>query len=874
MFKRKELIVLGILASTITIGAKMPTVAEAQGLTSVRSGIEAYYDENGGTPYSTAMDSLENEKAAQEAYTLIANNYSKINGRYSTINGEIRIPFSETIKQADAKVKKMKPSSYKTYLQLHVSLQKRIESNYKKMLQFNEKQRRNQTIKWDEFENTGKELVKIIEDFNALENSYQGNDDSKFAFAKEKLNNLTGILSSMGKYASKDNKSTELVEGEEISYIPDYNGKGNSYLPTSNNQIKKLVREKLSTSGELKLRLSGEYIKGSYMLTQYGFSDVDGNLLTDTVSNAIREAYKNAIITKISYNYMTNEYGQIEAIEINLSSNAYKEKSGESDKKAAEEAARLKAEEEKRAAEEEAARLKAEEEKRASEEEAARLKAEEEKRAAEEEAARLKAEEEKKAEEETAKPKEEENNSEEINILSDDAYRKEARDIYRLISSNYSNLNGRYSTLRGEIRVPLTEVIKQADGAVNKLNSSSYKTYLEEHIALQKRIEENYKKILQFNEKKRDNQAIKWDEFESTVRDLSKILSDFKALEDKYKGNNEFKFEFAEERLNNLSNILSSMEGYAAKDNKAKELVEGEEISYVPSYNGKGNSYLPISNNQIKKLVRKKISSSGEMKLKISGDFIKENFVRTSSGLADINGNLLTDIVMKAIKGTYKDGIVKQTSYSYMMDAYGRIESIEVTLTSRVTEAQQKEIDKKIIEIINSKEYKEKQNIKDKVQYIHDWLVQNMEYSFGVNSAGEEASSSNTSTGLNSAGADVHSPYSVLKNGKGVCQAYATFFVRAIELMKEVGKEDISVKYITGTAGSRRSYGSHAWTSVTVDNVEYFIDPTFDDPTYVTPNNGDYTSYRKRIIRDYFWKTAEEFARIDRERGTFHIGEN
>ncbi|PWL53932.1 MAG: hypothetical protein DBY38_05930 [Clostridium cadaveris] len=874
MFKRKELIVLGILASTITIGAKMPTVAEAQGLTSVRSGIEAYYDENGGTPYSTAMDSLENEKAAQEAYTLIANNYSKINGRYSTINGEIRIPFSETIKQADAKVKKMKPSSYKTYLQLHVSLQKRIESNYKKMLQFNEKQRRNQTIKWDEFENTGRELVKIIEDFNALENSYQGNDDSKFAFAKEKLNNLTGILSSMEKYASKDNKSTELVEGEEISYIPDYNGKGNSYLPTSNNQIKKLVREKLSTSGELKLRLSGEYIKGSYMLTQYGFSDVDGNLLTDTVSNAIREAYKNAIITKISYNYMTNEYGQIEAIEINLSSNAYKEKSGESDKKAAEEAARLKAEEEKRAAEEEAARLKAEEEKRAAEEEAARLKAEEEKRAAEEEAARLKAEEEKKAEEETAKPKEEENNSEEINILSDDAYRKEARDIYRLISSNYSNLNGRYSTLRGEIRVPLTEVIKQADGAVNKLNSSSYKTYLEEHIALQKRIEENYKKILQFNEKKRDNQAIKWDEFESTVRDLSKILSDFKALEDKYKGNNEFKFAFAEERLNNLSNILSSMEGYAAKDNKAKELVEGEEISYVPSYNGKGNSYLPISNNQIKKLVRKKISSSGEMKLKISGDFIKENFVRTSSGLADINGNLLTDIVMKAIKGTYKDGIVKQTSYSYMMDAYGRIESIEVTLTSRVTEAQQKEIDKKIIEIINSKEYKEKQNIKDKVQYIHDWLVQNMEYSFGVNSAGEEASSSNTSTGLNSAGADVHSPYSVLKNGKGVCQAYATFFVRAIELMKEVGKEDISVKYITGTAGSRRSYGSHAWTSVTVDNVEYFIDPTFDDPTYVTPNNGDYTSYRKRIIRDYFWKTAEEFARIDRERGTFHIGEN
>ena len=205
MFKRKELIVLGILASTITIGAKMPTVAEAQGLTSVRSGIEAYYDENGGTPYSTAMDSLENEKAAQEAYTLIANNYSKINGRYSTINGEIRIPFSETIKQADAKVKKMKPSSYKTYLQLHVSLQKRIESNYKKMLQFNEKQRRNQTIKWDEFENTGRELVKIIEDFNALENSYQGNDDSKFAFAKEKLNNLTGILSSMEKYASKDN---------------------------------------------------------------------------------------------------------------------------------------------------------------------------------------------------------------------------------------------------------------------------------------------------------------------------------------------------------------------------------------------------------------------------------------------------------------------------------------------------------------------------------------------------------------------------------------------------------------------------------------------------------------------------------------------
>lgn len=91
-----------------------------------------------------------------------------------------------------------------------------------------------------------------------------------------------------------------------------------------------------------------------------------------------------------------------------------------------------------------------------------------------------------------------------------------------------------------------------------------------------------------------------------------------------------------------------------------------------------------------------------------------------------------------------------------------------------------------------------------------------------------------------------HSPYSIVKDGVGVCQAYALLFQR---LMDEAGVES---KYIVGervVPGYTNKKEGHAWNVVTIDGKTYHIDTTHGDPV-AEHLSKDYISYQTFLLTE------------------------
>ncbi len=97
----------------------------------------------------------------------------------------------------------------------------------------------------------------------------------------------------------------------------------------------------------------------------------------------------------------------------------------------------------------------------------------------------------------------------------------------------------------------------------------------------------------------------------------------------------------------------------------------------------------------------------------------------------------------------------------------------------------------------------------EKAKAVNDYIVLNTTYS------------ENTAT-------SPHNPYAILKEGKGVCQAYALLTYR---LLKAGGMD---VRYVTGYAGE-----DHAWNLVKVDGKWYHLDTTWNDPVIKNPTAED-----------------------------------
>ncbi|KDR94934.1 protein of unknown function [Peptoclostridium litorale DSM 5388] len=118
----------------------------------------------------------------------------------------------------------------------------------------------------------------------------------------------------------------------------------------------------------------------------------------------------------------------------------------------------------------------------------------------------------------------------------------------------------------------------------------------------------------------------------------------------------------------------------------------------------------------------------------------------------------------------------------------------------------------------------------EKVKAVNDYIVLNTQYS-------EETFAS------------AHSPYAILTEGKGVCQAYALLEY------KMLGKLGFERRYVVGNAGGV----GHAWNSVNIGGNWYFIDSTWNDPLPDRKYNVSYKYFlvtQEYLDDDHSWEKS------------------
>lgn len=120
---------------------------------------------------------------------------------------------------------------------------------------------------------------------------------------------------------------------------------------------------------------------------------------------------------------------------------------------------------------------------------------------------------------------------------------------------------------------------------------------------------------------------------------------------------------------------------------------------------------------------------------------------------------------------------------------------------------------------------------KEKVKAVHDYIVLNSSYSSKTKNS-------------------QYSTYTLLTEGKGVCQAYALLMLKMLEEL------NVEAKYVKGFSNNI----SHAWILAKVENEWYHIDPTWNDPI---GNKQDHVYYQyymlsdKEIAKTHSWEKAD-----------------
>ena len=177
---------------------------------------------------------------------------------------------------------------------------------------------------------------------------------------------------------------------------------------------------------------------------------------------------------------------------------------------------------------------------------------------------------------------------------------------------------------------------------------------------------------------------------------------------------------------------------------------------------------------------------------------------------------------LKADWGTIFNGIPKDPTMQYeagTLSEFGFGASgyeNDMTITAQVsyyTNAVQEQFVTQEVKRIAGEIFKTTVTDFDKVKAVNEYIALNTTYS-------TEASTS------------VHAAYTILNEGKGVCQAYALL---AYRLLKEAGLE---AYYVSGEGKNV----PHAWNLVKVDGEWFHLDTTWNDPTF-GGNLGDMSGY-------------------------------
>lgn len=169
--------------------------------------------------------------------------------------------------------------------------------------------------------------------------------------------------------------------------------------------------------------------------------------------------------------------------------------------------------------------------------------------------------------------------------------------------------------------------------------------------------------------------------------------------------------------------------------------------------------------------------------------------IRYTGDITEIKDGL-TDITKTAIQNSYI--YTNISSFKWKYDGYNNNIVIAFAFTYHISPTEEAFVGQTLANIIAPMH-----GLSDieKLQAAHDFIVLTAEYS-------KETEGSQ------------YSPYTLLTENKGVCQAYALVLYRMLEML------GFEVQYVPGKVGEQL----HAWVLVKLDRNWYHIDVTWDDP--------------------------------------------
>lgn len=278
-----------------------------------------------------------------------------------------------------------------------------------------------------------------------------------------------------------------------------------------------------------------------------------------------------------------------------------------------------------------------------------------------------------------------------------------------------------------------------------------------------------------------------------------------------------------------LASFIFSSEGTAeAKQVETPSIVQQQ----VETGGVKKATLTPMTKTESAKQLKKVKSLSNlpvaSSKAALSNIMLQE--MRAFNGSFDIeyDGQLTIDDIKEALQAANKDTYVYGTrsngtyGYSYKN---GKL-IVNIKMNYNHTKAQEAELTTAVKNITNDIIQPSMSDV-EKIKAVNDYVVTHTVYS---------------KTGTKTT---PHSPYTIISEGKGVCQAYALLTYR---LLEEAGIENM---YVTGYAGE-----AHAWNLVKVDGNWYHLDTTWNDPTYDNINYQqekymtDFVRYKYFLISD------------------------
>lgn len=112
-----------------------------------------------------------------------------------------------------------------------------------------------------------------------------------------------------------------------------------------------------------------------------------------------------------------------------------------------------------------------------------------------------------------------------------------------------------------------------------------------------------------------------------------------------------------------------------------------------------------------------------------------------------------------------------------------------------------------------------------------------------------------------------HHAYTLLKDGKGVCQAYALL---AYRLLTEMGVE---ARYVVGIGVTEDGSEDHAWNSVKINGVWYHLDTTWNDiwePKYKYNSFEYFLVTSAQLRKDHIWDESKFPVAKNKKYSYFH----